>query len=283
MIATADNYPDALAGAPLAASLDAPLLLVPNADLLPAAVVRELERLRASEAILLGDESVLGQGIAEDLQSMGLSTERIAGRTRFDTAARIAERLGARQAFIVEGAHADPRRGWPDAVAVAGLAGHLEQPILLVERDHLPDATRTALIEGDYEGVRIIGDEASVSAGVARELADLGLDVARTGGETRYHTSWLVAELSVAEGMSPTTPWLTIGSNWPDSLAAGPAAAASGGVLLLIDGQDLLASEGSLEFLEPNSPLDIARLVGGPDVITPAVRMRIEGLSTRAG
>jgi len=283
VIATAGNYPDALAGAPLAASHAAPLLLLPNDDTVHPAVARELERLQATQAVLLGDQSVLSEALAQDLRGRGLSTERIAGRTRFETAAEVAERLGGREAFIVEGANADPRRGWPDAVAVAGLAGHLEQPILLVERDQLPEATRMALVDGDFDSVRIIGAQASVSAHVAEELADLGLEVTRTGGDTRYDTSGLVAELSVAEGMSPKTPWLTIGSNWPDSLAAGPAAAASEGVLLLIDGQNLVNGEGSLAFLEQNSPLDIGRLVGGPDVLTPQVRLHIEQLSTRNG
>jgi len=281
VIATAGNYPDALAGAPLAAMLDAPLLLVPNPDFVHAAVIRELRRLRATHAVLLGDETLLNDGLVEELHNLGLSTERIAGPTRFDTAAGISERLEARQAFVVEGAHADPRRGWPDAVAVAGLAGHLEQPILLVERDRLPDATRAALVDGDFDSVRIIGDEASVSSGVAAELAGLGLAVMRTGGETRYDTSRLVAELSVAEGMSPKTPWLTIGSNWPDSLAAGPAAAASGGVLLLVDGQSGCGAYASFPFLDEHSPLDVGLLVGGADVITPAARMCIEQLSAR--
>lgn len=62
VLARADQFPDALAGGPLAARLDAPLLLT-GRDGLDARVAEEIERLGATGAVLLGGPSALSPAI----------------------------------------------------------------------------------------------------------------------------------------------------------------------------------------------------------------------------
>lgn len=97
VIANGDDFPDALSGAPLATSLDAPLLLA-SRDSLDPTVEDELERLGASTAVLLGGTAVLSEELEEVLDDAGIRTvERIAGGDRFATAAAVAGALEADQ------------------------------------------------------------------------------------------------------------------------------------------------------------------------------------------
>ena len=64
-------------------------------------------------------------------------------------------------------------------------------------------------------------------------------------------------------------PWLADGANWPDALAAGPAAAAVKGNLLLVDPHTLGASPETHAWLTAHPPATVVAL-GGPDVISPA-------------
>lgn len=284
LIARADAYPDALAGAPLAAALDAPALLTGSAGL-DARVAAEVERLGATTAYLLGGPAALSSAVADDLRAVGVTTvSRLSGDDRFATAAVIAEevveRTGASHAYVVEGANADPARGWPDAVAVSGLAALEGRPILLVTQPALPAATRDALTELELDAATIVGGMGAVSADVEAAVAEaIGADEAvdRVAGATRYATSAVLADLAIAAGADEARPWLATGRNWPDALAAGPAVAADGGVLLLIDGQGLAGSPPTRDRLAA-ADVDRAIMVGGFGVVQPAARTQVERL-----
>jgi hypothetical protein len=55
--------------------------------------------------------------------------------------------------------------------------------------------------------------------------------------------------------------------NWPDAVSAGPAAAASKGVLLLVAPTSLAASPASKAWLATH-PSNFVVAVGGPDVVS---------------
>ena len=270
VLARADDYPDALAGAPLAARAGGPLLLS-STDALPAAVAAEIRRLGARTAYLLGSADALATSVEAAARAAGVDdVVRIGGATRYETAALIAEHIGGDGAYVAEGGNADPARGWPDAVAVSGLAAAQGRPLLLVERDRLPEATHTAL-EGRASAT-IAGDEAAVSSAVADAIAGADVRVDRLAGATRYGTSAAVAAASVAAGLDAGRLWLATGRNWPDALAAGTAAAAQGGVLLLVDGFAASGAPEALAFLDASgTALDRAVLTGSTDVLTPDV------------
>ncbi len=281
VIARSDEYPDALAGAPLATSLEAPILLTPSGSLDPA-VEAEIERLGASEAILLGGTAALSSSVESSLLGVVDDTDRYAGSNRFDTAAQIAADVPnpSSQAFVVQGQDPEPHRGWPDAVAVSALAAFTETPILLTQTDTLPSDTAAAL--GDMDGAEIVGGTAVVSAAVQNSVEGIvgAASVDRTAGANRWDTSAKLADAAVAHGMEATTTWLATGSNWPDSLSAAPVVgstaptvAAGGGVLLLVDGDDLDASAETRNWISANSgAIDRIRVVGGTAVISDTVR-----------
>ncbi len=86
------NYADALAGVPLAKAMNAPILLT-TLKTLPAETLAEIERLNAKKVIILGGTSAVSADVEKALTDKKLEVERIAGTTRFETAAKIADKM----------------------------------------------------------------------------------------------------------------------------------------------------------------------------------------------
>lgn len=269
VIARADVYPDALAGGPLAAALDAPVLLTsPNA--LSDATGAEVERLGATRAILLGGRSALTDDVENSLRSLGISAiERFAGENRYDTARLIAARVGGPEAYLTQGASSDPNRGWTDAVAVSALAARQRRPILLTNTDELATPTARAIGEQQFQKVTVIGGTAAVSERVVGQVLGTGTLTSRIAGANRYETSRKVAEAAGEAGANPSQTWVATGLDWPDALTAGPAAAEVNAVMLLVDGRSLDSSPPAREYFATNrDEIERVVLVGGEQAIS---------------
>lgn len=269
LLARADEYADALAAAPLAADLGAPVLLS-GADALSQETADEVARLGATRAVLLGGTGALSEQVAQDLRDAGVEVvERIAGGNRFATAQLIAERLESTDVFVANGAG-----GWADAVAVSGLAALATRPILIAESQRLPEETRAALERAT--SATIVGGESAVSGSVAESIRAVVPATDRIGGATRYETSRLLADAAVEAGADPGRVTFVTGRNWPDALGAAPVVASDGGVLLLVDGEDLDASPPARAWLEEHlGQIDVVTLVGGFSAITGLVEQQI--------
>lgn len=236
VIARADAYPDALAGAPLAGKRRAPLLLS-GRDELSAITAQQIGRLGPSKAVILGTTDVVGAGVEAQLRQLGVEAiQRIGGTTRFETAAGIARAVGAPDstAILVLGAGTTPDTGWADAVAVSGYAARTGTPVLLTLHDTIPQATLDALRTLAVDTVTIVGGTAAVSHDVETQLRAHGFTTERLAGSDRFATSIAVAERDRTTGGDPARMWAVTGTNWPDALAAGPAAASVGGLVLLV-------------------------------------------------
>lgn len=269
VLGRADAYADALAAAPLAASLGAPVVLTAPAGL--RSDVRSLVgRLGVTDVVLVGGTGAISEQVVTDLRAAGVTrVRRIAGANRFDTARLVAAELGGTDAYLVEGANADPGRGWPDAVAVSGLAALQRRPILLTTSGALPSETAAAIDALGTRTVTIVGGSAAVSDAVAAAVATRAT-VRRISGTTRYDTSTKLAQAAVSAGADRGTVWLATGRAFPDALAAGAAAGHAGAVLLLIDGIDPSASPQPVGWLAAQ-PLREVVLVGGTSTVSDAV------------
>ncbi len=89
--------------------------------------------------------------------------------------------------------------------------------------------------------VVVLGGPAALGPEVVGALDDAGFAVGRVFGEDRYETAVSIAEQLVL----PSPIILATGRDFPDALAAGAAAAASGGAVLLTDGATLPAATAS--------------------------------------
>lgn len=100
----------------------------------------------------------------------GVPTRRVAGATRFDTAAELAGRVTRQHG----GAFGQPAwlaagEGWPDALVAAPAAASQGAPLLLAPADDAEAAppTRRALRDLGSDGVAVVGGEAGDLRGSA--------------------------------------------------------------------------------------------------------------------
>jgi putative cell wall-binding protein len=68
-VAVGSNFPDGLAGGPVAGLAPGPLLLVPSTTL-PASVSAELQRLSPSKVVILGSSGVVSDGVARAIDAV---------------------------------------------------------------------------------------------------------------------------------------------------------------------------------------------------------------------
>ena len=261
VLARADDFADALTGAPLAAAVDGPLLLA-RRDGLPDATAAELERVLPDGATvhLLGGPAALGEEVADAVAALGFEPVRHAGADRIATAAEVARLLPpAEEALIASAA------GFPDALAASVPAARDGLPVLLTAPDDLPESTTRVLGELGTSRATVIGGPAAVSDAVVGALA-AGLDeVERLGGPDRYATAVAVLE---ARHPDASVVSLASGSTFPDALAGAPHAAARGQPLLLTAPDALSAP--TAEALRAHRPerLDV---YGGPAAVAASV------------
>jgi putative cell wall-binding protein len=226
VVADSRSFPDALAAAPLAASVGGPLLLV--GPRVTPIVLEELRRLGAQEAIVVGAIGAVPLIVSEELARAGLGVRRIAGESRFDTAALIAREVGGdgSRAIVASGL------SFADALSVAPYAAANRLPVLLTGPDTVHPDTVDALRELGITETIVVGGSAAVSEAAMESLPS----PTRVAGEDRYATSRAVAEFWAANGASFEVVGVATGRDYPDALAAGPVAGLFRGPLLLVDG-----------------------------------------------
>lgn len=271
VLARQDTYPDSLAGGPLATHLGAPILLT-RTDELTDVTKAEIERLDATTVVVLGGAAALAQSVVDEVLADTQVTDevRYAGDDRFETAALIAAAFpNDGQAYVTEGANADPRRGWPDAVSVSGLASAQQRPILLVTRDRLPDATATALSGLDAV---LVGGAAAISEAVEDAVDAAAGATSRLSGPDRYATSAAVAGAAVEAGANDRLVHLATGANFPDALVAGPAVAAANSTLLLVHPTDISRSPLTASWLlDRAGTIEAVWILGGVGAVAAAI------------
>lgn len=275
IIARADGFADALAAAPLAALLGAPVLLT-NTDEIPARTLRALRDLGVAQVWVLGGEQAVSASVEQRLIDDNYEVQRIAGRSRFATAAFIASYLSAegavgeleerRTAFVVSGT------SFADALAAGPLSSAQLLPILLTGQDALPEETARALDEADIERVVIAGGTASVSAGVAALLEQNGYEVQRVSGPSRTATAEALANYGIrVAGLSPVGAMLARGDAFPDALAAGPFAGEVGAPILLTAAPTVVGPETRRWFSQRCPAVELIQAIGGASAVHPDV------------
>ncbi len=220
IIATNANFPDALAGAPLANKYQAPILLAPSFGLTEE-VRAELNRLKPQVIYLLGGTAVLNPGIEAELSAL-YEVKRVAGVTAYGTAEAIAKELGTRgRAVLVSG------QNYPDALSIAPWAAKQGIPILLTRAATLPSETQKALQLLSVVETRVIGGEAVVSPEVMQQVPL----PTRFSGWSQYDTSAAVLTAYPPLGQ---TIYLATGENYPDALTGAVLAAQGGSMLVTV-------------------------------------------------
>lgn len=263
-IATSAAFPDALAGGPAAAANRGPVLLTEPTRLTDVTAA-ELQRLQPGRIIVLGGPQAVADNVVAQLSEFTSgSVDRIGGDSRFDTAALLSE---ATFAAAVAVAYVATGAAFPDALAGGAAAGRDAGPMLLVQVDAVPAATRQELQRLAPERIVVLGGAAAVSDAVVAEL-DAIAPTERIAGASRFETAGAVARTWDAA----TTVFVATGADFPDALAGVPAAVAAGSPVLLVEPGSLPAATTSqLQRLSPRRVV----VLGGPLAVAEQVMTAI--------
>lgn len=276
VLATGENYPDALGGSALAGVLNAPILLTSRTTLLPA-VADEIERLGAGEVYLLGGPNALSAGVMAELQELVGAQEgqviRIGGANRYRTAelvaAEVVDILGESydgEAFVATG------ENFADALAASPLAAYAGMPVYLAPHPVISGQTIKAMETAGVSEVVLLGGEAALPEKVGVVILKAGMTAVRIDGVNRYQTAAKVAEYGVdTMGMGWEGVAIATGENFADALSGGAAQGAYGSVMLLTGKTSLPASTANA--LSDNAgDITYLRFLGGPSAISAGVR-----------
>lgn len=277
VLASGENWPDALSAAGLAGAHESPLLLT-RKSALPSAVAARIASLGADKVFIVGGTGAVTDGVkaAVDAIVPGSSTavERISGATRYETASNVARYTLAAQGRPVWDGTALVATGgnFPDALAAGPVAASKGMPMYLANPTGISAATLDAMVAARVKRVYVLGGTAAVSDATVAALAARNITFAdRWAGTNRYATAAAVAESSLLLGMDAVRPALAVGTNYPDALAGGVMQGNAGSVVVLTNGTSL--SVEASDFLSAKAA-DVRelRFLGGTAALSSSVR-----------
>ena len=275
LIATGENFADALALGALAYEGQHPVLLTPQ-DELHFEVAGFLRSADVDHAIIAGGTAAVSRGVEDAIDDLGISVQRLAGDDRYETATEIAEELvdsgNASSCFDGSTVGLAHGRRSPDAIVSGPLLGVRCSPLLLTETDRLDRATQRFLrhddyLPGDDEGrlrMVVFGGEAAVSADTAsdaRRAATLESIRARLSGtEGRCSFEVTFDEPVLTEHAQDPAAYRVDGSTLDDAtVEAGDDEVTSRVVVILAGAQSGDAvPTGCAEPLEADSDIQVA-------------------------
>ena len=242
VLATGEQFPDALAGNYLAGNQPGPILLTAPDQLSPEAR-SALSTLKAKKVFVLGGTNAVSDGVVAQLVSAGYAVERVAGGDRYDTAAAVAAKPGATAVGSVNGKKTALLASgvtFADALAGGPLAYRAKLPTFLTPPDTLAPQAKKGFQDLGIQRVIILGGSAAVSAAVEQQVQQSvtpTITTQRLQGADRTGTAVAIADFALNNlAFDNTHVNLARGDNagkGVDALAGGPHAGKEGAPILL--------------------------------------------------
>ena len=200
VLVSGERWADAVVAAPLAGSLDAPVLMTPT-DELRADTAEFLEQTGVTDVWLVGsapeDGGRFAQGVIFQLLDIFPGVFVVSGADHYETGAMAARNIDlpgdmsgfGRTAIIASG------EVFADALVAGPFAARGHHPVMLTPSDELHAEVATNLSLLEIEHVVLMGGTAALSEAVEQSVKDLDIAVTRLAGATRYDTAVKAAEL----------------------------------------------------------------------------------------
>lgn len=262
VLARADDFPDALAGAPLAYKFQAPILLT-YSDRLPQEVSQAIAAFQPKKIFILGGTGAVSLNVENKLRSL-TAVERIAGGDRYLTAAAVASKLKTKgQAIVVNSAN------FPDAISAASHAAYQGKPILLTSANTLVPSIEDTLNKYSVTKTEVIGGTGAINNPVLARLPE----PERISGPDRFATSAEVINTHKPQGR---ILFLATGLNFPDALTGGILASSNTSNIMLLPSTG--PTEAQLAVLKNIGARKVLAL-GGELAVSEDVIRRVEMLT----
>lgn len=256
---------DALASGPLSTFLKAPILLQEPGANLNAATKAELIKLAVKTVYVTSGTAVISQAVLDQLKGMGIRVAPLGGFDRAATSVNIAQKMVG----ITKVAVANSKQ---DALSIAAIASSANEPILLTDKDTIPDGVKAFLAANpDITTSDVIGGTGVISDAVKSELPN----ATRHAGNTAYDTNSQVIQ-DFASSLAFDNIYVASGVTGIDALAGAPLAAQTKSPLVLTDGKSVPAVAA---FVTTKASANTAvTALGGEAVVPESVRTNLRYL-----
>lgn len=283
VLARADVFADALAGAPL--SSEGPLLLSPS-EALPSNVGNEIERVlpEGATVYMLGGESALSPTVASDLTSRGYTVMRLAGRDRVATAIAVATEVrrqnpsGTRVVVArAYGTSSTSSDGWADSVTGGAWAAATGTPVVVTPTEELHPDVAAWFDRYPPAQTIVMGGSAALSDAVLESLPN----PMRVAGASRAGTAAAASKMlwKVTDSTSPRRFVVVDGyraDGWTYGLVAAGRSADDGAPMLIVSQAGVPEETRPLVRSCDQAVVDLL-LAGDENVIPDAVRAELDG------
>ena len=260
ILTSSENYPDALAGSVLAHKLNAPILLVGSNKTAQEKILTYLkDNMDTTGTVyILGGIGAISKDMEAKITASGFKDiNRLGGADRYETNAKLVDTIGVKQGtpiVIVSG------ENYPDSLSISSIAAVNQYPILMVNKNEIPEAIKKEISLIKPSKVCIIGEEGAVSAAVEDQVSQTAAidktNIVRIGGVDRFETSLKVIQYF---GLSGSVACVASGNNFPDALA-GSIYAANNNTTIMLIGNSLTKEQKS--YLK-NAKIKIVTILGG--------------------
>ncbi|GAB6155693.1 hypothetical protein JCM17380_44440 [Desulfosporosinus burensis] len=256
---------DALAAGPLAAKLNAPILLTDNGQTLNSSAKAELLRLKPKKVYITSGTAVIKQSVLNEISAMGIAPVQLGGYDQYETSVNIAKEMAKQGVDITRVMLA---AGWlspADALSIAPIAAAKGIPILTTTQAQLPASVKTYLdsIKAKVTDSYVVGGTAVVSDTVKAQLTG---NVKRYSGLTKYDTNIQILK-GFAKEYRNDKVYVANGETLVDALAGVPLAAANRSPVVLVNQQ---LDNSTKEFVKLNMSIDDMVALGGEVVVPTA-------------
>ncbi|MBQ4582864.1 MAG: cell wall-binding repeat-containing protein [Oscillospiraceae bacterium] len=257
VVASGNEFADALSGTYLAAKKDAPILLVRQKCMDTIKDYIRSNLVAGGTVYILGGTVAVPASMESGLD--GFNVKRLGGNDRYETNLLILKEAGVTPG---EDILACTGRSFADTLSASATG----KAILLV-KDRLYSTQKDFLRTVGGGNLYIVGGKSAVSEQLAGELGAYGT-VQRIDGTTRYETSVNVAKTFFSETSCAV---LAYGNNFPDGLCGGALASSMDAPLLLVTNDKYSAAE---QYAKANH-VSHGFVLGGPTLITNTVSAKI--------
>lgn len=243
VIVNSSSIVDALSVTPFAKLIDAPILLT-GKDSLDNTTKEALKNLGTTKVHIIGSTGVISDNVANQLKSMGITTNRIGGVNRHDTALKIANEINKIK-DVSEIAVVNGYKGLSDAVSIASTAASKGMVIIPASPNNGISDFEGFIKDADIKKSYIIGSISAVSQQIENKVPNAerlgGTDRNETNAKVinKFYTSDKLNNVFVAKnGMNREDQLI-------DALAVGVLAAKESSPVLIV-GNSLSSSQKTL-------------------------------------
>ena len=196
--------------------------------------------------------------------------EEIVGLNRFETATKISSKWNSAENVVITNAYSIV-----DSLSATPFASSKDAPILLSDKDNLTDITKNELKRLKTKNVYLIGGYSVLNDNIEKELKNIGINVVRIAGKTRFETSIEIAKYMTKDKKVSNIVIANGIRGLADAVTISPVASEKNMPIILSD-IDKLPS--GLDFIKEQN-IDKTYIIGGTHNISENLSKEIDNIT----